>query len=67
MATADMTGWLGFGTLTVALVLAIILWLRFMRKPQNRHPMDGQRERNIEEIRDEAGENANADRERPRL
>jgi hypothetical protein len=56
MDTADMTGLLGFGTLGVALIIAIILWLRFMRKPENRHPMDGQRERNIDEMRHEAGE-----------
>jgi membrane protein implicated in regulation of membrane protease activity len=66
MGTADMTGWLGFGTLAIALVIAIVLWLRFMRKPENRHPMDGQRERHIGEIRDEAGEGANESPDRPR-
>jgi membrane protein implicated in regulation of membrane protease activity len=59
MGTADMTGWLGFGTLAIALIIAIVLWLRFMRKPENRHPMDGERERNIGQIRDEAGESVN--------
>jgi hypothetical protein len=54
MSTGDMTSWLGFGTLGVALIIAIILWLRFMRKPENRHPMDDQRERNIGEIRSDA-------------
>ena len=56
MDTADMTGTLGFGTLIVGLIIAIIIWARFMRKPENRHPMDGKRERNIEEIREEAGQ-----------
>jgi hypothetical protein len=54
MDTVDMTGLLGFGTLAVGLVIAIIIWLRFMRKPQNRHPMKGQRDRNIGEIRRES-------------
>jgi hypothetical protein len=38
------------------LLIAIVLLVRFLRKPANRHPMDGQRERNIGEIREEAGE-----------
>lgn len=56
MDTADMTGALGFGTLIVVLLIAIVIWARFMRKPENRHPMEGKRERNIEEIREEAGQ-----------
>jgi Na+/melibiose symporter-like transporter len=47
MNTSELTSWLAFGTLGVALIIAIILWLRFMRKPGNRHPMRGERERNI--------------------
>lgn len=66
MDTADMTGWLGFGTLGVALLIAIVLWIRFMRVPQNRHPMDGERERNIHEIRAEAGEESGEDLKIPR-
>jgi hypothetical protein len=54
MNTAQMTGSLGFGTLIIVLVIALLLLIRFMRKPQNRHPMDGQRERNIDEIRKDA-------------
>jgi hypothetical protein len=54
MNTEEMTSWLGFGTLIVALIIALILLLRFMRKPENRHPMRGERERNIEEIREGA-------------
>ncbi len=40
-----------FGTLAVVIVIAAILLTRFMRKPENRHPMDGEREPNIDEIR----------------
>ncbi len=54
MQTADMTGTLGFGTLIVVLIIALLLLWRFLRKPENRHPMKGERERNIHEIRDEA-------------
>lgn len=42
------------GTLLIVLVIGIVLWTKFMAKPQNRHPMDGQRERNIDEIRRDA-------------
>jgi hypothetical protein len=51
MNTGEMTSWLGFGTLILFLIIALIVWARFIRKPENRHPMRGQRERNIEEIR----------------
>ena len=54
MNTPEMTSALGFGTLIIALLIAVVLLLRFLRKPENRHPMDGQRERNIEQIRDDA-------------
>lgn len=54
MNTLDMTSTLGFGTLVLALIIAVVLLLRFLRKPENRHPMDGQPERNIEQIRDDA-------------
>lgn len=43
-----------FGTLAIGLVIVVVLALRFLRKPQNRHPMDGVRERNIDEIRRDA-------------
>lgn len=56
MGTGEMTSWLGSGTLAVALLIALVLFLRFIRKPRNRHPMDGRRERNIDEIREEVGE-----------
>lgn len=42
-----------FGTIAVALVIAIVLALRFFRKPENRHPMEGDRERNIGQVIDE--------------
>ncbi|MFN3620763.1 hypothetical protein [Sphingorhabdus sp.] len=54
MNTPEMTSALGFGTLIIALIIAVILLLRFLRKPENRHPMDGQPERNIQQIRDDA-------------
>jgi hypothetical protein len=56
MNTADMTGLLGFGTLIIGLIIAIIIWARFMRDPKNRHPMKGEREGNLGEIREEAGQ-----------
>lgn len=40
-----------FGTLVVVVVIAAILLGRHLRKPGNRHPMEGERERNIQEIR----------------
>lgn len=48
MDTEAMTETLSFGTLIVGLIIAIIIWARFMCKAENRHPMDGKRERNIE-------------------
>jgi hypothetical protein len=54
MNTPEMTSALGFGTLIIALIIAVVLLLRFLRKPENRHPMDGQPERNIDQIRDDA-------------
>ena len=54
MNTPEMTSLLGFGTLILALIIAVVILLRFLRKPENRHPMDGQRERNIQQIREDA-------------
>lgn len=48
-----MSGSLAIGTLFIGLVIGVILLLRFLRKPANRHPMAGERERNIGEIHDE--------------
>lgn len=54
MNTPEMTSALGLGTLILALIIAVVILLRFLRKPENRHPMDGQPERNIQQIRDDA-------------
>jgi hypothetical protein len=54
MQTTDPISLLMFGTLVIALIIAVVMLLRFLRKPANRHPMAGERERNIGEIRDEA-------------
>ena len=57
MNTPELTSALGFGTLVIALIIAMFLLLRFLRKPENRHPMDGEPERNIQQIRDDAEHN----------
>ena len=59
MNTPEMTSALGFGTLIIALIIAVVLLLRFLRKPENRHPMDGQPERNIQQIREDAERDLN--------
>lgn len=42
-----------YGTFAAVLIIAIVLYVRYrMKNPA--HPMAGERERNIEEIRDEA-------------
>lgn len=56
MARIDPVAWLMFGTLGIVVLIAIILLLRFLRKPQNRHPMKGQPERNYDEMRRDAGD-----------
>lgn len=56
MDGADPISWLMFGTLAAALLIAVVMLARFLRKPENRHPMAGQPERNIDEIRRDAGE-----------
>ena len=42
--------WITFGAV---IAIAAFVLARFLRKPGNRHPMDGERERNIDEIRDD--------------
>ena len=54
MNTPELTSLLGFGTLILALIIAVVILLRFLRKPENRHPLDGQPERNIQQIREDA-------------
>ena len=49
-----MISTLMIATIVVALAIGLFLYGRHMRKPENRHPMEGERERNIAEIRDEA-------------
>ena len=62
MNRIDLTGSLAFGTIGLVLVVLIVLLARFLRKPQNQHPMDGKRERNIGEIRAESDVSAPGDR-----
>ena len=54
MNTPALTSALGFGMLILALIIAVVVLLRFLRKPENHHPMDGQPERNIQQIREDA-------------
>jgi hypothetical protein len=54
MNTWDMTGTLAIVTLVAGLLIAAFLLMRFLSKRGNRHPMDGERERNFEEMRREA-------------
>ena len=44
-----------FGTFAIVLLLAIVLLANFLRKRRNRHPMDDQPDRNIDEIRRDGG------------
>ena len=39
-----------FVTLGIVFLIGIVVLVRFLRKPSNRHPMEGHRERNIDEI-----------------
>ena len=48
--------WLMFGTFAAVIVIVGGGFLYFLRKRSNRHPMEGQPERNIDEIRDGAGD-----------
>lgn len=41
-------------TFAAVLAIALALFVTFMRKRRNRHPMDGQPERNIDEIHRDA-------------
>ena len=46
-----MISTLMFSTLIIGALLGVFLLVKFMRKPDNRHPLEGVRERNIGEIR----------------
>ena len=52
MSAGHPVSLLMFGTLAIALIIAIAMLLWFLRKGENRHPMSDVRERNIDEIRD---------------
>lgn len=52
MAPHNAVPSLMFFTLIGVLVIAVVALLWFLRKRSNRHPMQGVRERNIDEIRD---------------
>lgn len=51
MPTEQPISMLMFGTLVVVVIIVAVLLGRFMSKRRNQHPMDGERERNIDEIR----------------
>ncbi len=65
MDRIDLTGSLAFVTIGIVLVALAIILIRFMRKPENRHPMEGKHERNIGEIRTDAGVPDPASGDRP--
>lgn len=54
MNTWDMTGTLAIVTLVAGLLIGVFLLMRFLSKRGNRHPMDGERERNYEQMQREA-------------
>lgn len=54
MSNTELIPSLMLFTLIAGVVIAIVLLIRFMRKPSNRHPMEGERERNIGEMRKDA-------------
>lgn len=55
MSAGHPVSLLMYGTLGIALLIAVVLLLRFLRKKENRHPMSDVRERNIDEIREGRG------------
>ena len=62
MAHFDLVSSLAFVTFALVVIGAIVLLMRFLRKPGNAHPMAGQRERNIDEIREESSAEQAPDR-----
>ncbi len=52
MSTSELTPTLMIATLAIVLVVAIVMLMRFRSKRSNRHPMEGERERNIGEAID---------------
>ncbi len=65
MDRTDLTGTLAIGTIGVVLIIAAVLLIKFLRKPGNRHPMAGTRERNIGEIEADAGKPERVRTDRP--
>ena len=53
MSETELVPTLMLFTLIAALVIGIVLFLRFRRKRANRHPMEGQQERNVGQAIDE--------------
>jgi uncharacterized membrane protein YidH (DUF202 family) len=53
-SAANPVWMLAWVTLGIALLVAVVMLIRFRSKGNNAHPMQGQRERNIDEIRDAA-------------
>lgn len=51
MSSGTPIALLMFGTLIVVLAIGTALLIHHLRKRSNRHPMDGVRERNIDEMK----------------
>ena len=47
MSTNELVPGLGLSTLLIVLAVAAVIFLLFMRRRSNRHPMEGERERNV--------------------
>ena len=62
MVHFDLVSSLALVTFALVVIGAIVLLMRFLRKPGNEHPMAGQRERNIDEIREESSAEQAPDR-----
>ncbi len=60
MNRIDLTGSLAFGTIGIVLLLLVVLLLRFLRKPQNRHPLPDGETVNVAKRLDEASVDAAA-------
>lgn len=58
MATHQTVPTLMLVTLGIVLLIAIVLLARFLRRPANRHPMDGKAERNVGKEIDEGSRGA---------
>lgn len=54
MDRSELLQALSLGTLVIVLALALVAYLRFIRKSQNRHPLAGKHEDNIAQRLDES-------------